>query len=266
MFEPFFGFTRTPFARDLPPELLFSSQDGLEALARLLWAVTQRGLALFTGELGSGKSTCLRLLRDRLDPLRHRWLYLANPLLPARGLFRQLLLELGVQPRFHKADIFQQLTATLRAQHQQDKLPVLVFDDAHLLGEPTLQELRLLTGFQVDSVSPLALLLVGQTALRDRLRLSTYDHLTQRLTVRYHLHGLTAPETREYIRHHLQVAGRTAPVFTPEAAGEIFQYARGLPRQINRVCTGSLLAASLEQKELVDQRLVLRVIADLNGG
>ncbi|MDQ7793899.1 MAG: hypothetical protein RDU89_05735 [bacterium] len=62
------------------------------------------------------------------------------------------------------------------------------------------------------------------------------------------------------------MAGRTAPLFTPEAVEEIFQYARGLPRQINRVCTGSLLAASLEQKDLVDQRLVLRVIADLNGG
>jgi len=84
--------------------------------------------------------------------------------------------------------------------------------------------------------------------------------------VRYHLNGLTAPETREYIRHHLQVVGRSAPVFTPEAVGESFQYARGLPRPIHRVCTGSLLAASLEQKELIDQRLVLRVIADLHGG
>ncbi|MEW6523623.1 MAG: AAA family ATPase [Bacillota bacterium] len=81
-------------------------------------------------------------------------------------------LELGVQPRLHKAESFGQTHTTLWTQHQQGQLPVLMVDDAHLLGESTLQELRLLTSFRVDSASPLALLLVGHHTLRDRLRLS----------------------------------------------------------------------------------------------
>jgi len=265
VYESFFGFTRTPFGRDLPPDQLFPSQDHLEALARLNWAVMQRGLALLTGDVGSGKSTCLRALRAALDPLRSRWLYLPNPLLPSRGLYRQLLLGLGVEPRYHKSDTVNQLAQTLWSVFEQGKTPVVVIDDAHLLPEATLQELRLLTNFDMDSACPMALILVGQTPLRDRLRLSCYDHITQRLTVRYHMRGLTAPETREYIAHHLKVAGRTSPLFTPEAIEEIFQYARGIPRRVNHVCANSLLAAFIEQKDLVDQKLVLRVIQDLNG-
>ena len=265
MFEAHFGFTRTPFGRDLPPEQLFNFQDHLEAVARFLWAVSQRGLALLTGEVGSGKSTALRALHARLDPLRYKWLYISNPLLPARGLYRQLLLSLGVEPRFHLADIVHQLTSTLWASFEQGKTPVVVIDDAHLLPDTTLQELRLLTSFHMDAASPMAMLLVGQTPLRERLRLATYGHLTQRLAVRYHLAGLTAPETRDYIAHHLKAAGRTTPLFTGEAIEEIFQYARGIPRRVNHVCTNALLAAYLEQKDLVDQKLVLKVIQDLNG-
>ena len=175
MYESFFNFTRTPFGRDLPPDQLFPSQDHLEALARLNWAVMQRGMALLTGDVGSGKSTCLRALRAALDPLRSRWLYLSNPLLPARGLYRQLLLGLGVEPRYHKSDTIKQLTDTLRAVFEQGKTPVVVIDDAHLLPETSLQELRLLTNFDMDSACPMALILVGQTPLRDRLRLSCYD-------------------------------------------------------------------------------------------
>ncbi|MEW6524536.1 MAG: hypothetical protein AB1445_13465 [Bacillota bacterium] len=79
------------------------------------------------------------------------------------------------------------------------------------------------------------------------------------------MRGLTAPGNREYIAHHLKAAGRTSPLFTPEAIEEIFQCARGIPRRVNHVCANSLLAAFIEQKELVDQKLVLRVIQDLNG-
>ncbi|MBE3519180.1 MAG: hypothetical protein IMW97_02630 [Firmicutes bacterium] len=83
--------------------------------------------------------------------------------------------------------------------------------------------------------------------------------------IRDHMRGLTAPETREYTAHHLKVAGRTSPLFTPEPVEEIFEYARGIPRRINHVSASSLLAAFIEQKELIDQKLVLRVIQDLNG-
>ncbi len=265
MFEPFFGFSRTPFARDLAPEQLFESQDSMEVIARLRWAITQKGPAVLTGDVGSGKSTCLRALRASIDPVRHRWLYLPNPLLGARGLFRQLLLDLGIQPHYHRADIVRQLSGALGAFHQQDKIPVIVIDDAHLLDEGTLQELRLLTNSQIDTVSPMTLILSGQTPFRDRLRLTAHDHLTQRLTVRYHMRGLTSPETKDYIAHHLKVAGHQNPLFTPEAVDEVFQYSRGVPRKINRLCVGALLAAYIEEKQLVDHRLVLRVITDLNG-
>ncbi|HAI20440.1 MAG TPA: hypothetical protein DCM14_00810 [Clostridiales bacterium UBA8153] len=107
---------------------------------------------------------------------------------------------------------------------------------------------------------------MGLTARRDRLPLSTYNHLPRRLSGRYHPKGLTVPKIRECLCHHLPVAARTAPVFAPKAVGESFPYARGLPRPIHRICSSSLLAASLEAKELRDRCLVLLVLADGNGG
>ncbi|MCK9905597.1 AAA family ATPase, partial [Frankia sp. Cpl3] len=144
----------------------------------------------------------------------------------------------------------------------QQKVAVVVIDEAHLLSGDMLQEIRFLTNFQMDSVSPIALLLVGQPELQATLQMRIFKPITQRMNVRFHLSGLELQETRDYIEHHLSVAGSTHPIFTTEAMDAIHAHTRGISREINNVCTACLLDAALRKDKLIDAVHVTRILTE----
>jgi type II secretory pathway predicted ATPase ExeA len=72
MFEQFFGFTKTPFGRDLESKELYSSQGQQELISRLKYVAGRRQFGLFTGEVGSGKSTAARVLVTELNPAKYQ--------------------------------------------------------------------------------------------------------------------------------------------------------------------------------------------------
>lgn len=112
---------------------------------------------------------------------------------------------------------------------------MLVLDEAHLLSVDVLEELWLLTNADMDSRSPFACLLVGQPTLRRRIKLGTFAALDQRIALRYAMSGMTAAETKTYLSHHLQLAGRSDTLFSDDAIALVHQVSRGLPRAVNNL-------------------------------
>ncbi|MEH7502553.1 ATP-binding protein [Neobacillus drentensis] len=171
-----------------------------ELQARLTFMIQQRSFGLITGEVGAGKSTAIRSLKDRLETNQHVFLYLSDSALKPRDFYREMLLQVGIEPKFLASDLKRQFkTALLDIYENKKKTPVVVIDEAHLLSPSMLQEIRFLTNFQIDSLSPLALILVGQPELRDKLRLRSLEAISQRINTRFHLEGLTYDEMSEYI-------------------------------------------------------------------
>jgi len=211
MFETFFGLQQTPFGRQIATANLYASAQFQELLARLQYMVQKRLLGLVTGEIGAGKSTALRALRDHLDPAHFRWLYLSDSsFTPRRTFYRELSVQLDREPRFITAEakrVFQ--TAVLDLYQNQQKTPVLVVDEAHLLSGLMLEEIRFLTNFAMDSLSPMALILVGQPELRRTLALQAFEPIQQRVNLRFHLGGFTAEETHSYVKHQLDCQAPT---------------------------------------------------------
>jgi len=248
-----YGFTRAPFGRDLAPQMLHRHRGHAEAVARITYLVQERAIGVVTGEVGAGKTVAARAAVAALDPSRHTTIYQANPAVGARGLYAAIVTALGAVPRFHKAALIPQATEALAAEEtERGKRIVLVLDEAHLLGHDQLEELRLLTNFEMDSASPFALVLLGQPTLRRRLRLGSFAALSQRIALRYQLDGMTLEETSGYLRHHLTLAGRSDPLFSDDAVALIHQQARGLPRAVNNLAIQSLVAAFLDSKAIVD--------------
>lgn len=263
MFESYYGFAATPFTRTIAPAALYRSEQHKELLTRLGYLVRNRGFGLVTGEIGAGKSTAIRALAATLDPSRHQLLYIAQSGLQPRHLYRDLCLQMGLNPVFHAADARRQLTQALWDAHKnQDKQPVIVIDEGHLLSQTMLEEIRFLTNFHMDSASPMALCLVGQTELRQRLRLQTFEAITQRVTMRYHLAGFSDLETKAYIQHHLKVAGVNHALFSDEAIRLIYQFSKGIPRRINNLCTACLIGGCGDEKSLIDEATVKRALAE----
>jgi type II secretory pathway predicted ATPase ExeA len=259
MYRPFFGFTRLPFDQKLTADQLFRSPALDELHSRFLFLVETRGIGLLTGEPGSGKSTALRRLRDSLHPEKVRTVYLHDTAVNPADFFRQLALGLGIEPHWSRALVLRSVQQEIERLVNDRHLTVfLVIDEAHHLRPDLLALLPLLTNFDWDGQNHLALLLTGQSGLRNKLRLAHLEPLAQRITVRYALPRLDRDATRLYIEHRLRLAGVDRPVFDEPAIESVFAASGGLMRQIDSLAHHALAAAAIGRARLVDADHVVR--------
>jgi len=252
--QSFFGFTTMPYGRGLAPGMLFHSSDHAQAAARIAYGIATRGITVITGEVGVGKTVAARAAIARAEPARHHLIYIPDPTVGARGIYHHLVTALGGKPSFHNASLVPQARDALAAAHsERGQIPVLLIDEGHLLSHDALEALRLLTNHELDTESPFATVLLGQPTLAAKMKLGTLAALEQRITVRRHMTGMTSQETAGYIRHHLQLVGRSDPLFTDDAIALIHTSSRGKPRSANRLAISALIAACAAGKNLVDE-------------
>jgi type II secretory pathway predicted ATPase ExeA len=263
MYEQYWGLREKPFRKTPDPRYLFLNDTYEEALERLKFAVEEMELALLTGEVGSGKTLLTRALVDKLGE-RYEIGMILNPRLSPRQFLRTTASELGVQePRFHSSDLLDQIHARLLELDEAGRAALLIIDEAHLIpGKPTFEEIRLLTNFQLDDRNLIAIVLVGQPELRERLRHRTYRALTQRIGVAFDLPPLAPQDARAYFAHRLQVAGASRALFSEEAIERLHQAAAGIPRLLNQLATQALLEGMARGAKQVDAAIVESVASE----
>jgi type II secretory pathway predicted ATPase ExeA len=262
MYEAFFEMKKTPFINGIPEDSLYLSSMLDEALGRLQFVADKRLFAVLTADVGCGKTTAIRKFTASLDADRYTVLYLSDSKLTPRWFYKGLLDQLGIESRFYRGDAKRQLHQQLeviRGVHQ--KTVITVVDEAHLLAKETLEEIRFLLNYRMDSMNPMALILVGQNELWDKLKLQRYAAVRQRIDIKCEIPQYDRSQTDEYIQAHLHYGGGVLDIFTDKAIDEIYKYSAGSARAINKVCTHSLMYASQRAKKLVDDYMVKTVIA-----
>jgi type II secretory pathway predicted ATPase ExeA len=250
----------SPFAKTFPQDGVFSYSQFQELWQVLKLTMEERSMALVTGQAGVGKTTAVRAFTDELPTNKYQVVYVGQDQ-EGVNLSRRLAAALGILPQRSKAHtwllISQHLSDNLREQGREI---VLVVDEAHLLENTTLQEIRLLTNADFDRTSPLILILIGQLALRTRLKMAGQEAFNQRLRFRYALEGLTEDETSDYIRHRLQVAGAKDDLFSDDSFKSIFLASQGIPREINNFCTNAIMQAQSLGLQKIDGKLIRQVV------
>ena len=261
MYEGFFEMTHTPFSRDVPPEALYESAAMTDALGRLSYAADKQLFAVVTSEAGCGKSTLIRKFAASLPREDYILLYLSDSKLTPRWFYKGLLDQLGMDSRFYRGDAKRQLQKEIEIiRGVQKQSVVCVLDEAHLLEKETIEEFRFLLNYRFDSMSPMALILVGQNELWDeKLRLKRYAAVRQRIDINCVLPPLDRAETEEYIRSHLAYAGGSQELFTSRALDEIYRISGGIPRMINRICEKALMYGCQQRQRLLDDHAVTYV-------
>ena len=261
----YFGFERLPFDRSIPVGALFASASHNEAVGRIAYGIDTRQITVITGEVGAGKTVAARAAVARLDASRYQLITIPNPQVGARGIHHAVVTALGGVPRVHHATLIPQAAGHLAAElAERGRLPVLLIDEAHLLSHDQLEAIRMLTSAQLDSASPLAVLLLGQPQLRASMRLGVLAALDQRIGVRYAMAPMTRQETTGYLRHHTKLAGRSDTLFSDDAAELIHQASRGYPRAVNRLAAAALLATYTTHKTIADTTAVHAAITEVN--
>ena len=257
MYEAFFEMAYTPFARDIPPSQLYESPAMAEALGRLVYTADKQLFAVVTADAGCGKSTLIRRFASCLSKEEYLLLYLSDSKRTPRWFYKGMLDQLGIESRFYRGDAKRQLQKEVEIiRGVQKKKVVCILDEAHLLEKETIEEFRFLLNYRFDSISPLALVLVGQTELWDKLRLQRYAAVRQRIDINCVLPHLERAETERYIQSHLSYAGGRQDIFTERAIDDIYAESTGIPRRINRICEKSLMYASQQGKRLIDEHLI----------
>ncbi len=230
---------------------MFEARCMAESQARLAHLVELRGIGLVTGEVGAGKTAACRRFLSGLPRGLYSTVYLTVGAASPLEACNSLAAELGLAATQSRGAARRAIQAELSRRAGNRQTPVVV-DEAHLLSNPVLEELRLMTNFAIDSEQRFCLLLVGLTPLRQRLAMAVNESLAQRLVVRHHVDGLASDEVEAYIRHRLQVAGAPdVPLFEANAVTAIAQASHGLPRRVNQIAHNALAAAAATRARTV---------------
>lgn len=251
MYLKHFALTHHPFAKDTPPDGLYASNAAKELEARLGHLIELRGIGLVTGDPGSGKTTICRKVVTQLHTGLHRVFYVPNSTGNVMDLYKAICWELGLPTERSRAALYRVIRAEVTRLCLESRMrPLLIVDEAHHLRSDVLEDLRLLTNYEMDSENRLCLLLVGQTELRRRLGMAVHEALNQRVVVRQQMGGMDADEVAAYLAHLLGRAGTQLPLFEPAALHAIYQATGGLPRKVNLLAHHTLMAAALGRSQV----------------
>jgi general secretion pathway protein A len=255
-----FGLKNFPFDKNLKTQETLNTEPLQECTARLDYIKRRGGILLLTGDPGVGKTLALRRYVAGLNENLFKPFYTPLSTLSRADLLYHLNRMLGLPARLSKSAVYSQIQkGFLESKENSGKTVFLIIDEAHLLQTGPLEELRLLTNFKMDSYDPFVLVISGQSDLRRTMEFAVMEPLNQRIAIRYHMPGLTPPETKLYVAHHLKLAGAKEPLLDEPALEAVHQVSFGIPRKIGALVEQALTFAMFDQKRTITAEMILKV-------
>jgi general secretion pathway protein A len=268
MYCNFFGFSEKPFEVTPDPKFLYLSPAHQEILASLLYGIQERrGFMIVIGEVGTGKTTLLNAVMDRLPPTT-RAAFIFNTDLTFKQMLLLALMDLGIikSPRnCTKAEAIQRLNEFAVSKLANGGNTVFIIDEAQNLNQRSLESLRLLSNLETRKHKLLQIVLCGQPELDAKLVQPKLRQLAQRISLRRYAPALTEEGTYAYIAHRLSIVNyKGNRLFSENALNLIWTHSGGIPRKINILCDNALLIGYALEKKTVNQDILKEVIRDLN--
>lgn len=249
----YYGFKTEPFTSNIATKNLLKLPDMLGVKERLDYALSLGGIMLVTGEVGSGKSTSIRWSLSQYHPSELTVLQVVASSASINEFYKQLCwamdLEVKAASRAFLAKSFRNALRDIVTAKKQRVM--LVIDEANLLRLEVFSELHTLTKFEHDSQNLLSIALIGNSNLIDKLTYRSSAPLASRVIAKSHLNAITPEQMSEYILHHLKISGVKKQVFSDSAMTAIYQGSGGRLRSANNLARGGLIAAVIENTELV---------------
>jgi general secretion pathway protein A len=266
MYEPFYGLSGKPFQLSPDPSFFYESRVHRRAYAYLEYGLYQgEGFIVITGEVGAGKTILVHNLLAHLNADQVVAAHLVSTQLDADDLLRAVAAALGLSARgTDKGSLLAEVEQFLHQLAAEGRRALLIVDEAQNLTPRAVEELRMLSNFQVGGKALLQSFLVGQPELRRILQGPDMQQFRQRIIASYHLSPLDFVESKAYIQHRLKQVGWLGDPQIDEPAYEaIFAFTEGIPRRINLLSNRLLLAGFLNEKHVLDASDVQSVAQEI---
>ena len=269
MYDEFYGLTGRPFQLTPDPRFYFESGTHRKALSYLGYGLAQgEGFIVITGEVGAGKSTLAAHLMATVDRQRLTAAQIVTSALDGGELIHVSARAFGLEVAGHdKATALAQIEAFLHHEAREGRRCLLVVDESQNLSVEALEELRMLSNFQLGAHPLLQILLLGQPEFRTLLQNSSeLEQLRQRVIASHHLDAMEPSEIGAYIEHRLACVGwQGNPAFEARVYADLAKATGGVPRRINQIVNRLMLMAAIEQRQNIDAALLQAVMTDLAG-
>ena len=269
MFDDFYGLTARPFQLTPDPNFYFESGTHRKALSYLGYGLAQgEGFIVITGEVGAGKSTLVAHLMKRIDPVQMTVGQVVTSNLDGEELIHVAAQAFGIEVGSHdKAAALGAIEAFLHAEARAGRRCLLVVDESQNLSVEALEELRMLSNFQLGAHPLLQTLLLGQPEFKQVLaEHPMLEQLRQRVIAAHHLEAMEAAELEPYIAHRLECVGWSGnPAFDQRVYAELHAATGGIPRKINQVMTRLLLLGAVEQRTRIDNAMLSSVLKEMES-
>jgi len=269
MFDSFYGLRGRPFQLTPDPAFYFESLTHRKAMSYLSYGLAQaEGFIVITGDMGTGKSTLVAHLVTLIDRQRLTAAKVLTSKLSGEEMVHVVAQAFGLAVAGHdKAMALGAIEAFLHAEARQGRRCLLVVDESQNLSIGAIEELRMLSNFQLGAQPLLQILLLGQPEFRDLLQGNpNLEQLRQRVIAAHHLEAMEPDEIEPYILHRLRLVGWAGnPSFEPRLFGEIYSATKGVPRRVNQIVNQLLMLGAVERKSQIDGVMLAQVLAELTA-
>lgn len=266
MYESYYGFTERPFQLSPDPRFFFATKHHQRALSYLQYGLDQKeGFIVITGPIGTGKTTIARNLMANISDAGIVAAQLVTTKLEPEELLELIIAEFKITYNGEsKADMLKAIEQFLISLHEQGKRALLLVDEAQNLPAETVEELRMLSNFQLDNQPLIQSFLLGQEELKAIIQAPNMEQFRQRIIASAHLQPLSVDEVKNYINHRIQQAGyKKENLFSEKAFDLIHEKTLGVPRKINIFVDRVLLYAFLEELDKIDNEAINSVAEEM---
>lgn len=267
MYENFYGFSGRPFQLTPDPQFYFESVSHKKAMSYLGYGLGQgEGFIVITGEVGAGKSTLVAHLMERIDPAALTVAQVVTSALDGAEIVHVIAQAFGLAVEGHdKAAALGAIERFLQDEARAGRRCLLVVDECQNLELTALEELRMLSNFQLGSHPLLQALLLGQPEFRATLAQHPgLEQLRQRIIASHHLEALDADEVEHYVSHRLgHVGWEGRPAFQDGLLDTLYRHTGGIPRRVNQVMNRLLLLGAIEERDTLSLAMLGDVMAEM---
>lgn len=255
----YYGLESNLFNKGVSSETRYNSKDYKNVIGRLNYLKEIKGIGLFTGSPGLGKTYTLRCFVDSLNNDLYKVIYISPINLSKFEFFaniaKQLNLNIGA---CYKDELYENIKNEIKRLTVEQRVSVIVIiDDAQNLNSKILMDLKILFDFQMDSKDYTTIVLCGYESLRLELSKIDYETLQQRIVVNYKYEGLTKEEVKEYIKTRLELSKQKSSIFTDAALNALHNASKGNPRRLNGLIINCLIIGYQNKKKIIDDEIVM---------
>lgn len=265
MYRAYWNMEFDPFSKEIDMKKLFKTNDFNEALTRLEFLNTMKGIGLFTGNPGSGKTYAIKYFLDNLNPNLYKVVYLPLTTISVMDFYQALAICLGLETGRSKTKLFFDIQNYIKQLVQEQKKNlVIAIDEAQLLSKEILTDLKILFNFDMDSKNMATLILIGLPVINHTLSKRIFEDLNQRIVMKYDFAGIAESDVRLYITDRLNLANANCNIFDDNSIVALASACNGSLRKLNLIITRALTIGATIKVQTINSDIIMKAVNDIN--